>query len=363
MMEWRLCLLLLLVALVPPARAAMFERATLPAPAGRVNHAPGLIELKDGELLACWYSGSTEANADSEILCAQSADAGLGWTAPRRVAGPGEKALGAREANKSLGNVALARDGAGRIWLFNGAIQRWEVPLLGNLCLNWSCGRVDARLSTDEGQSWSAPVRFDDRVGALPRARPLHLPGLGDLVPVYLENDRSAAVRLLDLAGVSPGRVPASRLLPIPGTGVIQPSLVALPDGTVRAYLRDSNSVAIRTARLDPVRAAWSPLEPTDLPNPDSGLDAFLAPGEGIVVVFNPSTRNRHALALAASTDGVHFSRRCLLVPPGPEGDVAYPAALRTSDGTVHILYSAHDKQTIQHIRFDLAWLRTCLGG
>jgi len=354
--------LALSVVAASPAQCDSFSQSALPAPGGHINHAPGIIELPSGRLLACWYSGTTEAGEDTSILCSDSMDGGATWEIPTRAAEPGERAIGAVEANKSLGNVALYLDTAGRLWMIHGVIQRWTIPLIGNLCRNWVCGRVDTQMSVDEGVSWLPAVRFDDQSGALPRAKPLHHPTLGDLVPLYREASRTAYVRVLDFAALWPRERPASRILEIPGDNVIQPSLVLRPDGKVRAYLRDSNHTAVRTALLDPTTATWSAAEPTDLPNPDSGLDAFIDDTGEIVVIHNPSTTNRHALMLSASADGVHFTRHCNLVAARTQGDVAYPAVIRGSDGLWHIAYSAHGKTEIRHISFDSAWLRRCLG-
>ncbi|MBV8097130.1 MAG: exo-alpha-sialidase [Acetobacteraceae bacterium] len=354
--------LALLFAASRPASSDILRQSQLPVPPGRINHAPGIIELRSGRLLACWYSGTTEANVDTVILCSSSSDAGATWSAPWQIAGPGEQGIGAAARNKSLGNIALYEDKAGRLWIIHGVIQRWTLPIVGNVCVNWYCGRVDARLSLDEGRTWSAPVRFDDQSGALPRAKPLHHPMLGDLVPLYREGPHTAHVRALNLAAVSPGEVPASRILPIPGHGTIQPSLVLLPGGQVRTYLRDSRRVAIRTSVLDPATASWSPPVSTDLPNPDSGIDAFADDVGDIVVIYNPSTTNRRTLALAASRDGIHFPRRCALVPTGAEGDVAYPVVIRARDRTWHVIYSAWAKTTVRHFRFDSAWLQRCVG-
>ena len=93
-------ILALLLAAAPQATAELFEHARLPFPAGRINHAPGIIELPSGRLLECWYSGSAEANPDVVLLCSMSADAGRTWSAPWQVAGPGEKAIGAAERNR-----------------------------------------------------------------------------------------------------------------------------------------------------------------------------------------------------------------------------------------------------------------------
>jgi hypothetical protein len=351
-----------LVAASRPLGADLFQQSWLPVPAGRINHAPGIVELPSGQLLACWYSGSTEANPDVVILCAVSGDAGKTWSAPRQVARPGEQALGAAAPNKSLGNVALYEDTAARLWMIHGVIQRWTVPILGNICNSWYCGRVDARVSLNEGGTWSAPVRFDDQFGALPRAKPLHHPTLGDLVPLYLELPRTSYVRALDLAAVAPGEVPASRLLPIPGHGTIQPSLVLLPGGQLVAYLRDTGRIAIRVTFFDATTTSWSQPRITDLPNPSSGIDAFTDDAGEIVVIYNPSTADRRTLSLAASGDAIHFPRRCTLVSTDAEGDVAYPVVIRARDGTWHVIYSAWAKTKIVQFRFDSAWLRRCLG-
>ena len=67
----------------PPAPPVL---AILPAPAG-VNHGPGLLSLGDGVLLACWYSGRSEAGPDARILCARSRDGGVRWDPPRAEIG------------------------------------------------------------------------------------------------------------------------------------------------------------------------------------------------------------------------------------------------------------------------------------
>ena len=98
------------------------------------------------------------------------------------------------------------------------------------------------------------------------------------------------------------------------------------------------------------------------MPNPDSGIDAFVDDAGDIVVVYNPSTADRHTLALAASRNGIHFPGGCELVPTGAEGDVAYPVVIRARDGTWHVIYSAWAKTKVRHFRFDSAWLHHCLG-
>ena len=344
------------------AAAAGTEATVLPAPDGQTNHGPGLAELDDGRLLACWYSGSSEGNADSRILCANSADKGAHWTGPRAVVVPGEQADGARNAAKSVGNVTLHRDGAGRLWLIYGVIQRWSWPILGNVCRNWFCGRVDGKVSTDQGDSWSAPVRLDDDVGALPRGRPALVPGLGDVLPLYHEGERRAYLRILDLATWRGGLAPSSRVVPLPGEGVIQPALLSTGHGTFRIYLRDSRGQVVRTTIWNGVDDQAAPVGDTDVPNPDSAVEVFAGEDGTAVLLFNPGPDNRLALRLADSRDGRHFHQGCDLVGPAAEGEVAYPAVIRASDGEWHVLYSSDGKTRIRHRHFDASWLRACLG-
>jgi predicted neuraminidase len=341
----------------------VFAEVVLPAPEGKVNHAPGVIEFPSGEILTCWYSGTTEANPDAVILCSRSADSGLTWSSPWTVVERGERATGASEPNKSVGNVSLFHDVLGRLWMIYGVIQRWDLPLFGNVCRTWLCSRVDAKVSRDDGVTWSTAVRFDDESGALPRSKPLRHPSLGDLVPLYLERDRRSYVRIIDLSRAEPGRAPpTSRASFIPTSEIIQPSLVPQPDGRVRAFLRDSSKTAVRTALLDPASAQWGKPVATNLPNPGSAVDSLLDDDGEFVLVYNPSTADRHVLRLASSRDGIHFAEGCDLVPNNQQGDVAYPYVIRSKDKTWHLAYSSHAKTRIHHIRFNATWLRQCLG-
>lgn len=341
----------------------MIAADIVPAPEGQTNHAPGLVALANGGLLLCWYSGTTEANADARILCSDSTDQGRSWTAPRVVVERGDQAKGAEAPNKSVGNVTLYDAPDGRLWMIYGVIQRWEWPLVGNVCRNWLCGRVDAKVSLDQGATWSSAVRFDDQTGALPRGKPVRAGSLGELIPLYREGAEQSFIRIVDLVRLPPGSPPPDRIAVLPAPQLIQPSLVVQADGKIRAFLRDSREVAVHTALFDPATLTWSVPVATNLPNPGAAIDAFMDEEGEFVLVYNPSAGDRLTLRLASAADGVHFRGGCDLVSAGRQGDVAYPTVVRTADGNWHVAYSSDDKSRIRHITFNAAWLRQCLAG
>ena len=329
----------------------------LPAPPG-VNHGAGLAALGGESLLACWYSGRSEAGPEVVILCSRGRDLGAYWSSPWTISTPHEQALTATHPAKSLGNVALARDAGGRVVMIVGEIQSRRLAGV-ETCRTWRCGRIDFRISTDDGASWSPPTRLDDRAGALPRGRPVTASGLGDLVPVYQERGRAGVLRL-DLARLAPGARPSATTMAIPAAGpVIQPSLVATP-GRVMAYLRDPGRRFVQVSTLE--AGGWSPARPTNLDNPGSAVEAFADLRGRVVLVHNPGRRDRRRLALAVSTDGARFGEACDLVPPGGAGEAAYPSVTELGPGRWGLTFSIDGKRRIAFTRLDQAFIDACVG-
>jgi predicted neuraminidase len=351
--------------MIPPPPLEPPAVRFVPAPS-RINHGAGLLRLASGDLLACWYSGKTEAGPDAVILCARSRDQGANWAPPTRVSRPHERAAGAPRPAKSVGNVVLAADPAGRVVMVSGEIQsrRW----LGvEVCRTWRCGRIDFRISVDQGLSWSPPTRLDDRPGALPRGRPLRMADGTDRLPIYREG-RGASVISLDLAALKPGVAPAIRLAPIPAAEtLIQPSLV--PPGRdpangaaqpLRAYLRDPHRLFVYLSSYHAATGAWSRAAPTDLQNPASAVEAFRDGRGRTVLIHNPGREDRRTLRLDVSSDGVHFPAGCDLVRRGALGEVAYPAVAEMGAGRWGVAFSANGKRRIAFLRLDQARIDAC---
>jgi len=332
-------------------------RASLPTPPGSVNHGAAIAELPSGALLACWFSGLHEEDRSVRILCARGSSDGSAWSAPWTAVAPGDRAIGAEAPDKSLGNVTLTVTPDGRVWMIHGVIQSRVWPLIGEVCHNWVCGRIDARVSADEGRTWARARRLVDIGGALPRAGLKPAGDGGYLAPFYEENAQRAAIAKVTFAGET------ARLAgywPLDGWKLIQPALARQNDGRFRVYLRDQQRRGVFTARFDPRKGVWSDVALTNLPNPGAAVDVF-ADGRGrYAVIYNPSSTTRDVLALARSADGVHFRPGCDLSHPGSEPVAAYPSVIQGRDGAWRVVYSADAKGTIRFVRFTSQWLEKC---
>jgi predicted neuraminidase len=353
---WAFALLLSWLAPVAAFGAPSIFRAELPAPAVGENHGAAIAELPSGALLVCWYSGAHEEDVSVRILCSRGASDGASWSAPWTAVAPGDQAVGASAPNKSLGNVTLTVTPDGRIWMAHGVIQDWLLPVVGNICRNWACGRIDARVSTDDGLTWSRAHRLVDLGGALPRAELMPVDG-GYLLPFYEESAQRATIGKVAFLGDA-AALQAS--WPLDGWKLIQPALVRQADGRFRVFFRDPQRLGVYVALFDAASGVWTTPERTSLPNPSAAVDAFDDGTGRYVLIYNPSSTSRNVLALARSSDGVRFQAGCNLSLPGLEAGAAYPSVIRGRDGAWRVVYSANAKGRIKFVRFASDWLEEC---
>ncbi|HWF78557.1 MAG TPA: exo-alpha-sialidase [Caulobacteraceae bacterium] len=333
-------------------------RADIPAPPGE-NHGAAIAQLPSGALLACWYSGKHEEDRSVRILCARSQTDGAAWSAPWTAVAPGDRAIGAAAPAKSLGNVTLTVTPDGRVWMVHGVIQSRPLPIIGETCRNWACGRIDARVSADAGRTWSRATRLVDLEGALPRAELKPLPGPGAYVlPFYEETAQRSSIAAVSLAG---SRAGVLWRRPLEGYRLIQPALAPVSATRFRVFFRDQRRQGVYAAWFDAGKGVWSEVTRTNLPNPAAAVDVFADAAGRFVLIYNPSAQTRDVLALARSADGTHFTPGCELSTPA-DAPAAYPSVIRGRDGAWRAVFSATGKGRIRFVRFDSVWLAKCFG-
>jgi predicted neuraminidase len=91
---------------------------------------------------------------------------------------------------------------------------------------------------------------------------------------------------------------------------------------------------------------SWTQAHPTDLTNPNSGIDAVALRDGRVVLIYNNTTTGRTPLNLAVSADGEHFKIFATLEDqPGEYSYPAIPAIIQGKAGELDMTYTWNRKR------------------
>lgn len=291
-------------------------------------HSATLVETTGG-LYAVWYAGSYEGAKDTVLYQCRRPHGGA-WETPTVLLDL---------PDMPVGNPVLYKYD-GELWLF-------FVILYGEW---WTEARIAAMTSDDDGRTWG-PIRLlRDEMGLMTKTTPIVV---GDhfIVPIYDERAWCSMVLLSrdrgetwELFGDTMGR------------GItIQPKIVELQDGRLLMYSRSRCGRVYETLSYNQ-GLSWISSQPTDIPNPNSGLELLKLASGNLLLVCNDTERGRGRLAVWLSEDeGKTWPYVRAL--EDSEGEFSYPFALETADGQIHVAYTSQ-RQTIMHAVIDEAWVK-----
>jgi predicted neuraminidase len=350
------------------------------------NHAAGIVECPNGDLLVSWYRGSGERSADDvAVLGARRAAGGASWSEPFVMADtPGFPDC----------NTCMWIDGQKRLWLFWPIIlaNTWESCLTrcsvssdyqrpgppvweeqGLVLLKPADFKADAekllqplieqlgaalpertKRELDEARE-KLGNKLYQRLGWQPRCKPTQLPSGRILLPLYTDTFSISIMAVSDDNGKS---WYASQ--PLLGFGNIQPTVLRRNDGTLVAYMREnglSQHIRMSTSKDDGL--TWGPVESAELPNPGAGIDGVrLADGKWLLV-YNDTTDERNSLAVSLSDDEGRTWKWTRHLEHHPSGSYHYPAVIQARDGAIHAVYtySVDDGESMKHARFNEEWI------
>lgn len=291
-------------------------------------HSPTLCVLPERELFAVWYAGSYEGAADTVLVCARRSTAG-DWSRPVLLLSlPG----------LALGNPVL--------YIEQEVVYLYFVILYGSW---WTEARLACIESKDGGHTWSTPELLRPEPGLMIRTPPIRLHTGTLLLPAYDEQTWAPLV-LRQEAGSSGWQL----LGDTTARGkAIQPALTELSDGSILMYSRSNRGHIFASWSFNDGRS-WTASQPTLLPNPNSGIALAAAPGDLLVLVYNPDERGRERLGVSTSADlGKTWTQPRLLA--SGRGEFSYPTLLATRDGLFHTVFTRH-RANIVYTAFDLAW-------
>ena len=350
------------------------------------NHAPSIVELPDGSLLASWYRGSGERKADDVAIFGARFNQGAKvWSADFMMTDtPGFPD----------GNTAMMVDRQGHLHLFWPLVlaNTWESCITQQLVSHHPIG-LGSPIWNRKESLWLKPddfsaealaklekfletipkplpenlqkevaeirVRLGDklhqRLGWQTRCKPTVLKSGRILLPLYSDTYSFSLKAISDDQGTTwrAGK-------PLMGFGNIQPAVLEKQDGSLVAYMRENGFTGkIRTATSIDGGESWSDVTSMDLPNPGSGLDAVGLTSGNWALIYNDTTKGRNRLAVSLSKDEGQSWSVPKYLENQPTGSFHYPAIIQSSDGQIHAIYSyfVQEGKSMKHAQFDESWI------
>jgi predicted neuraminidase len=300
----------------------IFEKAPFPS-----CHASTLVELAPGNFRAAWFGGKSEGAADVKIWGA--AFDGKQWSPPEVLA---------EEPGFPCWNPVLFKTRAGTLLLFYKA---------GPNPMSWT---AFIRRSADAGKTWSEAVALPAGLLGPIKNKPIQRAGGLILAGTSVESHRAWCCWVEESADDGKTwRRQGPLQVPDRPWGVIQPTLLERRDGSILALMRSRGLEAI--CQVEWRDGSWSAARPTDLPNPNSGIDAVRAANGDFFLVYNHTKTGRFPLNLARSADeGKTWKTVATL--EDQLGEFSYPAIIQGSDGLLHITYT-WNRRHIKYVTFD----------
>ena len=371
------------------ADTAQFSREHIFAPQIKHTHGSSLVQLPNGEYLACWFYGSGERSAnDVKLMGARLQSGRTSWSQVFDMADtpnwPDCNPVLYLVDNKLMlfwivplnnlwqDSVLLYKESvdfraAGqpvwRNWKLLGITQR------DDFAATIDAGFKEIKRATNYSTVWGEYAPPYDRmiieaakdstkknIGWMTRIHPLMTKSGRLILPRYSDGYNLSLCLLSDDRGAT---WTASE--PIVGFGPIQPSIVEKKDGTLVAYMRtsgDNEKIFLSYSKDGGVH--WSPAVDSTIANPGSSVEVVALANGCWVLVCNDTTDERNRLsALLSDDEGVSWKWR-RAIAESASGSYSYPSVIVGTDGAIHATYSAveNGKETIDYVSFNTEWIK-----
>lgn len=342
------CLSALIIALLPALGIAAdditYERVIGPEFPGKYKQPASIEQLASGDLYIAYYGGDGEYAEETAVYGMRKKQGESKWSSPKIIADT---------PFYSDGNAVVWQAPDGLVWLF-------YVCRFGD---TWSTSRIKAKLSRDDGQTWSDSFMVAMEEGMMVRSRPLLLANGDYLLPIYHETGHDTESVGPDSTSLflrfDPKKKKWSESARIRSPkGNIQPSVVQLTGDTLVAYCRRGGGYGPTTegyiirAESGDGGKTWSEGRDTKFPNPNAAVDLLKLQNGHLLLVYNDSMLDRTPLSVAISTDAdkTYPFRRDIALG---NHDYAYPYAIQVRDGKIHLVYTSDARSVINHAVFD----------
>jgi predicted neuraminidase len=326
------------------------------------SHAANLLELKNGDVLCVWFSGTWEGSSGVGIVMARRPHGLRNWGAPTLID---------RQAGASYQNPVLFQEPDGTLDLYHSTQGA-------------DAGEANAHVlhltSKDNGVTWTRPALLFEKPGAFTRHPVVVLKDGSWMLPLsYItsagigagsETNYSATEISIDHGATWKECIMAG------SEGKIQPSIISLAPGRLLAFFRSRASDFIFSSTSSD-GCVWSPAIATVLPNNNASIQAFRLRDGHVVMAFNNSSKSsangglRKPLSVALSLDegktwpyvrdieegrpGYGLAEQSPK-EPGRE-EYSYPSIMQTDDGEILVAFT-YRRQTIKVVAISEDWIR-----
>ncbi|HRR67610.1 MAG TPA: exo-alpha-sialidase, partial [Methanomassiliicoccales archaeon] len=301
------------------------------------------------DLYLVYYGGEGEYALDTGVFGSRLKKGGRRWSKPERIA---------HDPFRSLGNAVIWQAPDGLVWLFY--VVRWGDT--------WSTSRIQGKVSSDGARTWSDSFVVSDLEGMMVRCRPIVLASGEYLLPVYHETGYDTENVGADTTSRFLRWDPKRREWLPSGVirsrkGNLQPAVVELEPGRLIAYCRRAGGYGpvrdgyiVRSESKDGGKT-WSEGADTAFPNPNAAVDLLKLANGHLLLIYNDSMTERTPLTATISEDGGRTWPYHQNIVEGP-GDFAYPYAVQTGDGRVHVVFTSDERTVVRRAVFDETWVK-----
>lgn len=293
-------------------------------------HASNIIEIPGG-LMATWFGGEHESHPLVGIYISKFINGK--WSRPIEVAN-----------GKQINGKQLPT--------YNPVLQRFpdgEIILFYKVGTGPSTWWGMLTRSYDNGLTWSAPEKLPTQIFGPIKNKAYLLPSGMLICPSSSEDSGwRAHVEFTTDKGKTWTRTIA--LNNSKEMGIIQPALLIHSPKHMQMLLRSQQDTIISVHSFDG-GLHWDKPVRTELPNPNSGIDAVTHSSGLHILVYNPTRKDgldRGELAIAVSKDGKSWDNQ-LTLEKEKGSEFSYPAIFEDSKHNLQITYTWNRKR-IKHV-------------
>ena len=334
-------------------------------------HAADLLELPNGDLLACWFAGSDEGNADISIVVSRLNATESKWSAGEVVSD---------DPARLEQNPSLFLTPQGEIWLMYTAQVSRAPEHNPHFNLQYTA-EIRRKISRDNGYTWGPTETMFSRPGSFCRQKiqvlssgrwvfgnwicfPDETRCGSDITVVQISDDQGKTWREVEIPR-SAGRVHANLIETAPG------ELTALFRSRFADNIYISYSKDYGDSWTEPVR--------TCLPNNNSSISAIRLQSGALALIYNalrfnddisktvwPHQRCPVTFAISEDNGKTWPYKRIIEMGEGFVGEYndinnrryEYPVMMQGLDGKIHAAYSWGERRCVKYVCVDEAWIR-----